>query len=440
MLAALSQPLGSTLDLQRRGELAPAIGRGFEEALGRKPDPDDLETWRSVLPLVLGVAAEAIPHSAHVFVECPLPFNGQRIDLVFLGGSSGTPSAHLVELKHWQQSDESRLRTFVEVAGHPTLHPSYQVLSYSGKLKHLHSFGPSMEIDQSAVILDGLGSHSAVLAPKFRRQLEAAPAYFAPDLGGFGERLSRGMTQGVRAEWVEALIRGEYAQSDRLLQMVREHQGEILQRSAEVLAASGWGLTEDQQLVHDEVLEAIERGERAVFCVSGGPGSGKSLLAMHVFLESIGLGRRTILAVRNNRLNASLRDILESEVTGAQGMIKYFSAGNAGVEDDSRLVADVLVCDEAQRLALKSPNVFLRAPVVVLVYDENQILNAAERGTSTNLEGMARRVGVAPSMRALPTPVRCRGGARYLAWVRVSAHEERQDRLMGNTPIGGWNT
>ena len=24
--------------------------------------------------------------------------------------------------------------------------------------------------------------------------------------------------------------------------------------------------------------------------------------------------------------------------------------------------------------------------------------------------------------------------------VRVSAHEERQDRLMGNTPIGGWNT
>ena len=79
-------------------------------------------------------------------------------------------------------------------------------------------------------------------------------------------------------------------------------------------------------------------------------------------------------------------------------MIKFFSAGKAGVEDDYQRVADVLICDEAQRLALRSPNVFLRAPVVVLVYDQDQILNDAEQETTEGLRAQALSVGQEPTI------------------------------------------
>ena len=437
MKAAFSGSLQSALELARAGELAATIAAGFEESVGRRAHPDDMTTWTDVLPIALRVAAEAIPPSSHAFVECPLPFNDQRIDLLFLGGRAGAPSAHLIELKRWGQSAESTLTNFVEVAGHPTQHPSYQVLNYAGKLKHLHSFGPSLNVDQSVMVVDGAGTHAPVSAAKFERQLALAPVFFAPELSGLAKRLSRSISEGAQQDWVDQLLQGEYTQSRQLLQMVKDHQANILHRAADVLAASGWGLTKQQLFIHDQILEAIEHRRRAVYCVSGGPGSGKSLLAMHLFLESVGLNRRTILAVRNNRLNASLRHILETEVTGAQGMIKFFSAGRAGVEDDSRRVADVLICDEAQRLALRSPNVFLRAPVVVLVYDENQILNDAEQGTAEGLRAQALSIGQKPTMLDLPTPLRCRGGARYLAWLDRFLHDPNEVRA-DPVDLGGY--
>ncbi len=287
------------------------------------------------------------------------------------------------------------------------------------------------------MVVDGPGAHSAVMALKFARQLEQAPAFFAPNLSGLAKRLSKSISQGARQQWIDQLLQGEYSQSRQLLQMVKDHQGNILRRATDVLAASGWGLTDQQLLVHDRILEAIGKRDHAVYCVSGGPGSGKSLLAMHLFLESVGLGHRTILAVRNNRLNASLRHILETEVTGAQGMIKFFSAGKAGVEDDSRRVADVLICDEAQRLALRSPNCILRAPVVVLVYDQDQILNDAEQGTTEGLRAQALSVGQEPTMLELPTPMRCRGGARYLSWLSRFLHDPSAGPT-GDDALGGY--
>ena len=155
-----------------------------------------------------------------------------------------------------------------------------------------------------------------------------------------------------------------------------------------------------------------------------GPGSGKSLLAMHVFLSSFGLGRRAVLAVRNNRLNAALREILRSEVVGAQGAIKYFStSGRAGVEDDAAQIADVLVCDEGQRLALTTPNVLRRAQLVVVFFDEGQVLNMAERGTADGLAGACDELGIQPRFFRLPTPHRCRGGQAYLSWIDALLEE-----------------
>lgn len=421
MRVAYQGTLDQARGAARADVLSQQISQGFLAAYHRKPGQDEVNTWQVTLPTVLESAASAAAGNCGVFIEYGLPFNDQRIDLLLVGGRNGTPAAHVIELKNWEASRaSSRLEHFVEAGGGVTPHPSYQVLNYAGKLSHLHSFGPELEVSQSAVIVDGgPARHKTLQSSQFARFLSQAPLFVSPELDGLRALIGRRLPQPPSADWIERVLRGQYAQSARLLETLRERQSALIERASEVLASCGWGLSKDQLQVCDEIIASVRQGERAVFCVSGGPGSGKSLLAMHVFLGSVGLGRRSILAVRNNRLNAALREILNRELLGAQGMVKYFSTGNAGVEDDSTQVADVVVCDEGQRLALRSPNVFLRAPVVVIVYDESQILNEAEHGTSQNFVELCGRIGVVPQLRTLATPHRCRGGAAYLRWVNT---------------------
>lgn len=406
----------------RSGDLAKKVVEGFRSAFRRDPGADEIATWVQSLPVALDVAANGAHESCSVLIEYGLPFNDQRIDLLFLGGKDGAPAAHVVELKNWESSRASeRLEHFVEVAaGGVTPHPSYQALNYGGKLSYLHSFGPSLQVTQSALIIDGgLERHQSLLGHEYRRFLSHAPLFVAPALEGWKGMLRDRLPEGPEGKWVDELVNGKYEQSARLLDAIRNRQSALKARASEVLAACGWGLSKDQLLLCDEILATLRRGERAVFCVSGGPGSGKSLLAMNLFLGAVGMGKRSVLAVRNSRLNEALREILNREVIGAQGMVKYFSTGTGGVEDDSAEVADLLVCDEGQRLALKSPNVFLRAPVVVVLYDEKQILNDTERGIAKNFSELCGRIGIVPETRTLATPHRCRGGADYLNWLEL---------------------
>jgi DUF2075 family protein len=407
----------------RSGRLAKQVVDGFRSAFRREPGADEIATWVQSLPVALDAAAASAHRDCGVLIEYGLPFNDQRMDLLLIGGKNGVPGAHVVELKNWEGSRaSSRLEHFVEVgAGGLTPHPSYQALNYAGKLSHLHSFGPKLEISQSALIIDGGPErHETTLGPQFTRFLSRAPLFVAPQLVDWQGLLRERLPEPPGAGWIDSVVRGKYEQSARLLDAIRDRQSVLKARASEVLASCGWGLSGDQLLVCDEILESAKRGERSVFCISGGPGSGKSLLAMNLFLGSIGMGKRTVLAVRNNRLNVALRELLNREVIGAQGMVKYFSTtGRGGVEDDNTEVADLVICDEGQRLALRSPNVFLRAPIVVILYDEKQVLSEAERGVAKNFTELCEKIGMVPHMRALATPHRCRGGAAYLEWIEV---------------------
>jgi hypothetical protein len=242
--------------------------------------------------------------------------------------------------------------------------------------------------------------------------------FFPEDLTDLSRRVSdalpEGPVQGQAAEFLAA----EYSQSLQLLDAIKLHGREIERGALATLAVSGWGLSADQNRVLGEILAAIKAGEEGTFLVSGGPGSGKTLLALHILLLSAGMHRRVVLGIRNNRMNEALREILNRQVPGARGMLKYFSVRNgSGLEDPAGPEVDVLVCDEAQRLGLRSDRIFRRAPITVVIHDESQILNSDDRGTLDLLMQRAHEAGKTPRLFGLPTPHRCRGGESYVKWV-----------------------
>lgn len=130
MRVAFKGTLNEARVAAKSGNLPERVTDGFVSAFGRKPGKEEVDTWRNTLPTLLDVAASAVSEDCGILIEYALPFNDQRIDLILLGGRSGAPAAHVIELKNWEQSRaSSRLEHFVEAGGGVTLHPSCQKLN-----------------------------------------------------------------------------------------------------------------------------------------------------------------------------------------------------------------------------------------------------------------------------------------------------------------------
>jgi len=353
-----------------------------------------------------------------------LPFNGQRVDVVLVGTDQDAKDAAVaLELKDWARTEaSSEHEHFVRSGGGEYLHPSAQALNYGGKLRFFHSEAQGWNVTQCAFVSRGDSlSHSILVGSNYATLTADAPVFFTDTLHALRSRILATISNEPRADALARFNRGVYSQSVELLEGLRRHQGDFFARAENVLAYNGWGLSEDQQLVEDIILGRIRRlepNERCAFLVQGGPGSGKSLLAHRVFFGSLNLDRKSVFCVRNNRLMASLREILDPKYLGHRGALKFNSTPfKTGVEDADSKIADVLVCDEAQRLALNTPNVFLRATITACMYDGRQVLNLEEHGTKEELEKACRASGLEPIHLELPTLHRCRGGEAYVRWV-----------------------
>lgn len=412
--------LGQAVIYATNGELLPRVGEGFHQSYGRSPSPQEEQAWAGSLPTTIQMLSQGLDPGVHVVVEYQLPFNDQRADLVLLGRRGGQSTAHVIELKYWQASEiHPHLDNFVLAAGRPASHPSYQAANYAGKLRYFHSEAQHWHVEASAFVSDtSRESHSGLLDAKYRELVKSVPLF----LPGEGNQLARHVERevGSKPETIQVsdFMNGRYSQSLRLLEALGVHQAQISKGAIAAVARSGWGLSEEQLLLLDSVVAAAREGRPGTFLVSGGPGCGKTLLALHLLLALAGSGKTTVLAVRNNRLNASLKKIIDFQPFGARGIIKYFSTqGRAGVEDGTQTISDVLICDEGQRLSMRTSNVFRRAPITVVFYDEKQMLNMEEGGTREALMHRTDETGSPKTEFSLATLHRCRGGKAYMAWV-----------------------
>lgn len=402
------------------GEFPDRVERGFERAYAQAASPQEIRAWHGSLPGTIEALSGHLDQDTHLVLEYRLPFNGQRADLVVIGRNAGLPCAHVVELKQWQESSvHPRLAHFVLAHGNDAPHPSYQAANYAGKLSYFHSVVQNWQVSASAFVQDtSADRHVGLKDRKYVDMWSTAPVFLPGEESNFGRFVANEVPNPPNPEGISGFIAGGYYQSLRLLEALTKHQNEIQTRALTSLARTGWGLSDEQLHLHDEIIATVESGKRAFFLASGGPGCGKTLLAVHLLLSLAKASKRTVLAVRNNRLNAALKEVINFKPFGATGIVKYFSTQQqSGVEDGSDEIADVLVCDEAQRLALKSDNVFKRARVVVIFHDEEQILNQEEGGTSQRLRELAVGIGPPTYSSELSTLHRCRGGKSFMNWI-----------------------
>jgi Uncharacterized conserved protein (DUF2075) len=192
-------------------------------------------------------------------------------------------------------------------------------------------------------------------------------------------------------------------------------------------------LLAEQRLAYEIVLHAVDRAyqedNKTVVIVTGGPGSGKSVIGLALLGELARQGRPVLHATGSRSFTQTLRSHVAKGSPQVMKMFKYFN----NFVDAKPNGLDVLICDEAHRIRETSMSRYtparLRsdrpqidelmsaARVPVFLLDQYQAVRPGEIGTVEEIRRNAAAKGLAVRQVQLDAQFRCGGSRKYEEWV-----------------------
>lgn len=369
-------------------------------------------------------------NNIQALIEYQMPIGGERADVILLGGNSQKPRGYIIELKQWSDMEIDTATGDLLVPGIGLQkNPLLQALTYQGKIHLFHLIGSNYGL-KSCVVLHNIESgdkegiyNNADCAPYdcklcYKNDIEDLLSSIKSHL----------LPIQLNADEYKKFDNSPYFQSDHLFDILKKHSKDIASRAESALAKDGFGLTEEQEKLVNDILTSVDAGEEKVFIIRGGPGSGKTLVAITLLLRAAENRISSILALRNNRLQANLRKCFELSYPGASGMMIFYEVQNSQGIGDPKFDKhfNLVIIDEGQRMrnhARKddpySPlaNSLSHSPITVVFLDEQQRLNPVEAGTIQEYENAAGSLNKVVIKGQLSTAIRCRGGQPYHDWV-----------------------
>lgn len=408
---------------------------------GNSPSASERRSWERSLPALRADLVDAGLHGVEMLVEYQLPLTSKRADVVLAGvhPHTGHPSYVVVELKQWSRAEayegSDTLVSIEQYGGRAVTHPAVQVEGY---VDYIADFTSHLaETDHSLVGAAYL--HNATdrdVEDLFvRPPSERSRLFTGQRRAAFGEFLAQHLATGESgAAAADALLGSRIAPSRQLLSVAAD---EVQRREMFVLL-------DEQRDAYEHVLHTVERARRAntkrAIVVSGGPGSGKSVIALSLMGELSRQGRTVVHATGSRSFTQTLRRVAGARAPRVQKLFKYFNSFMTAEAND----LDCLILDEAHRIRETSVNRYTRkeqreqarpqihellsaARVPVFLLDEHQVVRPGELGTVQDIERYAAVLGTDVERIDLDDQFRCGGSQIYVDWVL---------RLLGLEPGG----
>lgn len=411
------------------GSLFLQLTEQFVQLHGHRPTPSEARSWERSIPVLAAALGDAGLGDVEVVLEYGLPLNNKRVDAVLCGThpTTGEPSYVVVELKQWSQAvpdeDDPELCR-VDAYARSVLNPCEQARRYCEYIVNFNGAlaGHPGRVSGLAYLHNATEAGAASLR---EGELDDWGLLFTEERRGDLITYLRGKLsdQNAGADAADALLAGKPVPSRQLMSVAAK----------EVRNREQFVLLDEQQVAYRTVVNAVRKAKQSdhkeVVVITGGPGSGKSVIALSLLGELYRRGVTALHATGSQSFTKTMRRVAGAQKTEVQSLFKYFNSFMTA----ERNGLDVLICDEAHRIRETSANRYTPAKhrtgkpqieelidaarVPVFLLDEHQVVRPGELGTVTDIKAAAASKGFDCHVISLDGQFRCGGSDAYLRWV-----------------------
>ncbi len=351
--------------------------------------------------------------------------------------------AVIVELKQWEKCEEAEgesILTFTGGAKRDVLHPSVQVGGYRNYLADSHT---AFDFDTDPIGLAAcaflhnysFNENDPLLAPKFEPWVKDFPIFSQDDTEKLIEDLNSRLGAGDGMPLLDRVERSKYKPSRKLL----EHVAQMIDGRPEYV------LLDEQLIAFDRVLSAARAAKKSrrksVILVIGGPGTGKSVIALNLVAKLASEGISSHYATGSSAFTQTLRKIVGQR---ASSLFHYFNS----YSDMEAEALNVVICDEAHRLRKTSSNRYTPAArrtgkaqiqelidvaqTAVFFIDDRQLVRPDEIGSTALIRAASKENKAEFHEIKLEAQFRCSGSDAFIQWIDNTLELDRTPTVLWN--------
>lgn len=425
MIVYSSTKIGFLSDMDS-GDIEEKIHRLMEVRANKKVGKNEVQSWKNSLPFMDRTlrGVKQIPDDAGVSIEYHIPNSSKRIDFIISGmDEEKRESVIIIELKQWSEVEPTNIPSIVKVQfSHGlanALHPSYQAWSYARLIQDYNQTVQDEDIFVTpCAFLHNYKSDGIINGKYYSSDIDKAPLFLKEDIDKLRNFIKRYIKYGDKNKILYRIENGKIKPSKQLA----DHIVGLLKGNPEFI------LVDEQKIAYELSLARVESTnfEKNVIIIEGGPGTGKTVLAINLLVEAT---RRGKLAQYVSK-NSAPREVYQAKLSKSmkKTQIANLFVGSGSFTHSKKNEFDLLIVDEAHRLNEKSglfrnlgehqiKELIYAAKTSVFLIDEDQRVTIHDIGKKSEIIDFAKMQSANIIELELASQFRCNGSDGYLAWL-----------------------
>ena len=396
----------------------------------------EYSSWQNSMQFMRNIVDDSeIDDEVRICIEYNIPLTSKRVDFIIAGADkAGNENIVIVELKQWQKAEVVAddmhycVKTFIANTDRIVCHPSYQAYSYSCFLKNYSQSltDESINLVPCAYLHNYQPEYRQILSnPIYKEWFEVAPFFIKNEVAVFSDFVKKYITKKSSKGDLLYLIdhgrlRPTKALQDSLASMVKGNKEFML--------------LDEQAVCFDMCLKTMsqclkDRKKRTII-IQGGPGTGKSVLAINLLMEYINQSLNVSYVTKNSAPRQAFLNLLTRGNAMRQTEIQQLFRSPFGLSNCDENGYDCLIVDEAHRLVKKMYGDWsgenqvkecINASLLsIFLLDEDQAVTTKDIGSIKEIQYWCKELGsrlIITDETKLVSQFRCNGSDAYIQFI-----------------------